>query len=361
MSRTIQRNIRAGYVALLLASAFATFIADVSATHSKFGHKHVRAGESIQKAIDAAHVGDRIHVSAGTYLEQLTIKTDGISLFGKGAILRPPSTPASNLCSGLAGNDTEAGICVAGDNVVLGPFPGTEHRKVQSVGRPVEGVSVIGFEIHGFSGPNIALVGARDAKATGNKLVDGIQYGLLTVGSTNTVAKSNKVSTTGELGSIGMCMDDMATAHFIANEVSGYFVGYCVQTPGADVRDNEARDNCVGVFVDPGVKGAQIIQNRISSLNPECLKLPPPNGGILVDGSIDTLVKQNFITGQINPGLAGGIIVVDDTMLAAVASGNVVTQNSLHNNTVDLFIQSTGSGNSLTGNQCSTPPELCSR
>jgi pectin methylesterase-like acyl-CoA thioesterase len=69
-------------------------------------------GQSIHSVIDEARSGDHIFVPAGTYTEQLTIKTDGISLIGVGAILTPPATPISNTCSGLAGPETEAGICV---------------------------------------------------------------------------------------------------------------------------------------------------------------------------------------------------------------------------------------------------------
>jgi pectin methylesterase-like acyl-CoA thioesterase len=73
----------------------------------------VQSGQSIQAAIHAAHTGDKIVVGAGNYAEQLTIKKDGITLIGQGAVLAPPATPLDNACSGLAGPDTQAGICVA--------------------------------------------------------------------------------------------------------------------------------------------------------------------------------------------------------------------------------------------------------
>jgi hypothetical protein len=92
----------------------------------------VRSGQSIQAAIDRSHAGDLILVTGGTYAEQLTIKRSGTILIGYNAILIPPQKPVKNICSGLAGEGTQAGICITGTNVTLAPFV-SEHRKVNSV------------------------------------------------------------------------------------------------------------------------------------------------------------------------------------------------------------------------------------
>ena len=116
----------------LMFILFCACLANPASAHN--GHRgttHVQSGQSIQAAIDAAHPGECIIVHAGTYAEQLTIECDDINLVGLGAILVPPSSPIQNTCSGLAGPDTEAGICVTGQNIELAPFV-TEHRKVLS-------------------------------------------------------------------------------------------------------------------------------------------------------------------------------------------------------------------------------------
>jgi nitrous oxidase accessory protein NosD len=363
MSQTTSPYLIVHLFVLIFTATSTRFGGHVCATPFTPGNRYVQPGQSIQSVIDAAHSGDVIYVSAGTYAEQLTIETDGISLVGSGATLTPPATPATNTCSGLAGPNTQAGICVTGSNIVLGPFPGSEHRKVVSVGRAVRHVSIIGFEINGFSGLNIALVGACDTKVTGNKLVDGLTYGLLSDGSINTMARGNEVSSTKGLGFIGMCMDDMATSHFSSNNISGYGVALCVQTPGADVHKNNVKDSCVGVFVDPGVKGAKVVHNVISSHNPAC-EQDGANGGIFIDGGIDTLVQRNTIQGQANGGHAAGIVIVDDTTTATiqVTSGSTITQNSLSGNDVDIFLNTTGVGNVISNNLCtsSLPAGLCS-
>jgi hypothetical protein len=363
MSQTTSRYVIARLFVLILTAASTLFGGHVYATPLTPVNRHVQPGQSIQSIIDAACSGDVIFVPPGTYAEQLTINTDGISLVGNGATLTPPATPAINMCSGLAGPNTEAGICVTGSNIVLGPFLGSEHRKVVSVGRAVRHVSITGFQINGFSGENIALVGTRDAQVTGNKLIDGEQYGLLSDGSINTIARGNEVSSTKGLNFIGMCMDDIATSQFSSNKISGYTVALCVQTPGADIHKNNVKENCVGVFVDPSVKGAMVVHNFISSLNPAC-EQSGPNAGIIIDGGIDTLVQRNIIQGQANGGHAAGIAIVDDTMTTAmqVTSGSIVTQNSLSENDVDIFLNSTGVGNEISKNLCtsSLPVGLCS-
>ncbi len=133
----------------LHATSVVVLVCCISLVHpvlGDHGHIQVKAGESIQAAVDGAQPGAWIFVEAGTYAEQLTVQTDGIHLIGKGAILVPPSTPTENTCSGLAGPDTEAGICVTGQGIQLADFV-VEHRKVLAVGTPVKDVLVTGFDV----------------------------------------------------------------------------------------------------------------------------------------------------------------------------------------------------------------------
>ncbi|KAF2105022.1 pectin lyase-like protein [Rhizodiscina lignyota] len=348
-----------GRFILVLAAVFSILIGHVSSHHGRGRVKHVQSGQRIQTAINAAHRGDRIFVEAGTYAEQLTIETDGIALIGSDAILIPPPSPIQNTCSGLAGPDTQAGICVTGSGVDLAAFQ-VEHRKVLSVTRPVQDVLISGFQVRNFSGENIAVVGGHNAHVTRNELVDGAQYGFLTAGSKGTRAHDNVVTSTSNLLFIGMCMDDMANAAVFSNHISGYYVGLCVQTDGADVRMNTVRNTCNGVFVDPGVKGAKVRRNHISTLNPACPK-ELPAGGVFVDGAVNTKVEQNVVEGLTNGGTAVGIAIIDDptTTPVSIASGNVIDHNILFHNDVDIYVNTTGTGNVIVRNLCSTPEEYC--
>lgn len=378
MAGPASRLFGAARVALILATVCVIWAGLVSSDSTQqhgstqhgstqHGSTTVRSGQPIQAAIDAAHRGDRIVVEAGTYAEQLTIKKDGISLVGLGAILVPPNAPTQNLCSGLAGNGTEAGICVMGSGVDLAPFV-SEHRKVLSVGQRVKDVSITGFQVRGFSGENIAVVGAQDARVTANNLTDGEQYGCLSAGSENTQIAGNTVTASPEkLWFIGICMDDVASVKVSSNHISGYTTGLCVQTSGADVEYNDVSDSCTGVFVDPRIDGAKICNNHISATNPICATFGIPVGGIVVDGSVNTVVKQNLIEGQTVGGLPGqsgvGVVVVDEPTVepVAVASGNKIIYNVLRNNDLDLFVNTTGTHNVIKRNICSTPANLCSK
>ena len=323
----------------------------------------VRHGDKIQKAIDAAGRGTRIIVGPGTYAEQLTITKDGIDLIGLGAILTPPSdpVPVSNYCSGLAGPGTEAGICVSGANVILAEYK-VEHRKFLSVDRRVQDVSITGFQIRGFSGENVAVVGAKDARVVGNRLTDGARYGFLTVGSNNTRAFANTVASSTALPFIGMCVDDLTGAEVSHNHIAGYEIALCVQTPGADIHHNDVSSSCTGAFVDPGVVGAKLHHNRVHGTNPGCAAADKFGVfGIFISGAVNTQVRGNRIEGQRKAGQAAGLVVVDDFGTGAIASGNVVTQNVLRDNDLDVFIGATGTGNVVTDNSCTTsfPPGLC--
>lgn len=364
MLQSTSRRVGAGRLANALAAVFMFLIGHVSSARVHASTRHVREGQSIQNVIDAASPGDRIFVDAGTYAEQLTIKTDGIALIGIDTVLIPPAIPTQNLCTGLAGDNTQAGICVTGSNVELAPFQ-YDHREVVSVGRPVEDVSITGFQIRGFSGENLALIGTRNARVTGNKLLDGQKYGFLTAGSGNTLATGNVVTSSTGLLFIGMCLDDLVNTTKISNnKISGYWIGLCVQTAGADVRKNKVKDCCVGAYIDAGINGAKISQNYVSSLNTGCPK-EGPTSGIYIDGAINTLIEHNIVEGQTNGDSATGISIVDHTIPpppvppVVLASGNVIRRNILRNNDIDLFVNATGPGNVIVQNQCSTPTELC--
>lgn len=363
MSGSVSARFGAARVVFVLAVVCVASVGLVGPASAHGGSTIVRPGESIQDAIDGASPGDRIVVRAGNYAEQLTIETDGIDLVGRGAILSPPELPVDNPCSGLAGEGTQAGICVTGADVELAPFV-VEHRKVSSVGRRVEDVSITGFQVRGFSGENIAVLGAQDARITRNKLTDGEQYGFLTAGSINTRVTGNTVESSTTLRFIGICMDNVSGVQVSNNHISGYNVALCVQTPGADVRNNDVSASCIGAFVDPFIDGAKIHHNHISAVNPLCATASAFGAyGVILDGAVNTDVRQNRIEGQtLRDAFAAGIAVVDDpptTTPVAVASGNVVTQNILRNNDLDLLVATVGTGNVIAGNKCTTPKELC--
>ncbi|KAG7111233.1 hypothetical protein HYQ45_011738 [Verticillium longisporum] len=347
------------FISYLFFLFAAVLCAGVEASYGR-SPTRVKEGQSIQRAINRAQPGDTILVGKGTYREQITISKDGIRLIGDKAILRPPVTAPKkpNGCVGLAGDGTAAGICIIGPKVKLDPFPGQEHRKVASVDKAVRDVRVEGFEVRDFQGLNIAIVGAKNTEVKHNTVVDGTAYGILTVGSVATRITGNKVSSSSLLF-IGICMDDKSDVAVTKNTISDYGIGLCVQTNGARVSHNTVRNCCAGAFVDPGIDGARVTDNRISDSNPFC----PSAGGVSIAGATNTKVSGNKISGITDNGnpelISSGIAIFD--FLGRVASNNVVVNNVLKKNDQDLLVDTTGTNNKVANNDCATPEALCKK
>jgi hypothetical protein len=134
MRRTIVMLVTMALTVLVASGvALATAIGSVQAAN-----KVVGAGESIQKAVNAAHPGDTI-VVRGVHREDVVIRKDGIKLRGVGnaVIEAPPRAKADSPCSKTFGPEA---ICVLGDvNIKTGKLTGPR----------VSDVSVSGFTIRG--------------------------------------------------------------------------------------------------------------------------------------------------------------------------------------------------------------------
>jgi parallel beta-helix repeat protein len=158
-------------------------------------------------------------------------------------------------------------------------------------------------------------------------------------------------------------VDDVGGAQVTNNAISGYAIGLCVQTPGADVRHNAVTNSCLGAFVDPGIEGAEVSHNHIfGPANPVCAGIPDLGvSGITIGGAIDTEVSNNLIEGLHTPNKTGvGIVVIDFGEPPAVATNNTIEDNVLRNNDFDIFLNTTGKGNVIQDNTCTTPADLCS-
>lgn len=259
------------------------------------------------------------------------------------------------MCSDTAGDGTEAGICIASKEVRFAGF--VEHAKVSSVGRPVKDVSVEGFEIIGFGGENIAIYGGQNTRISGNTLVDGGVYGVLSVASKNTRVENNKIESTTTLQYIAICTDDYSGVRTTRNQISGYYIGLCLQTSHSLQQSNTITGCCTGVYVDAGMEGIKVLDNTIQGTDTRCVGWPFI-GGIYLDGPKGTHVEGNTITGKRANNQAFGVAIVDSS---TVATNNQVKKNTFSDNDVDIVLLSTGRGNQIKNNECtsSNPPGLC--
>ena len=159
-------------------------------------------------------------------------------------------------------------------------------------------------------------------------------------------------------------MDDQSDVAVTWNTISEYMIGLCVQTHGAKVAQNTVTNSCVGAFIDPLIKGARVLHNHIGPSNTLCNPFFGNfSSGIVIAAAIDSRVHNNDVTGMSDGGdpnqVAAGILIYDDTS-KGVATGNVVTHNTLKDNEQDIVVYSAGK-NIIADNKCSTPAELCTK
>src|ERR687897_1244971 len=145
----------------------------------------VGPGESIQKAVNAAHPGDTI-VVRGVHREDVVIRKNGIKLRSDDATLKPPAR-AGSPCSKAVGPE---GICILGD---VDPEAGEVNEYVKDV-------RVSGFTVKGFDEAAIEAVGASNATITGNRAVSIGDTGIGTFLSVGTKILTNVTRGPGETG-----------------------------------------------------------------------------------------------------------------------------------------------------------------
>jgi nitrous oxidase accessory protein NosD len=175
--------VMAATVVLASGLALAVGVGSAGAQSSVVG-----PGESIQKAVNAAHPGDTI-VVRGVHREDVVIPKNGIKLRGEddAVIEAPTRAKADSPCSRTFG--TEA-ICVFGDvNIQNGKLTGPR----------ISDVSVSGFTIRGFNNKGkegnqafvIDFYAARNATVVGNRVIGNVAGGIAVGNSVNsTVAKT---------------------------------------------------------------------------------------------------------------------------------------------------------------------------
>jgi hypothetical protein len=300
----------------------------------------VRPGESIQKAIKAAHPGDTIVVLGGVHHESVAIKKDGISLRGVDAVLKPPAKPSSS-CEG-------SGFCVQADNV-----------------------SISGFTVRSFPGNGIIAIGARNPKFMTNRAFNNGEYGIAAFSSPGTQMIANLTRGSDDAG---LYVGDTphADATVVANETFDNFLGILVRNAlHGKIAGNQVHNNCLGMLFladEPGpagvfdVRGNKVMNNTRAC--PAFEDAPPLSGiGIALLGARGMEIKSNHIVHNVPSGPTGfsGGVVVTKGFKGTPPANNTITGNTILRNKPDILWDKSGSGNRLKPNDCKTskPARLC--
>jgi parallel beta-helix repeat protein len=209
----------------------------------------VGPGESIQKAVNAAHPGDTI-VVRGVHREDVVIRKDGIKLRGDDAVIEaPPRAKADSPCSKAFGPE---GVCVLGDDNL---------KTLKLEGQRVSDVTVSGFTFRDFNKEKgdgnfaIDVVGARNATITGNRVVGNVAGGIDVFSSVNSTVAKNHVIGNPETDAVGIVVSyHCRNTKILNNEVRNFSEGenaievndHSVDTT---IEGNDLIGNWVGVFV----------------------------------------------------------------------------------------------------------------
>jgi parallel beta-helix repeat protein len=301
---------------LLVASgvALATAIGSAQAAN-----KVVGPGESIQKAINAAHPGDTIIVR-GVHKEDVVIRKDGIKLRGDDAVIEaPPRAKADSPCSKLFGPE---GVCVLGDDNL---------NTLKLEGQRVSDVSVSGFTFRDFNKEKgdgnfaIDVVGARNATITGNRVVGNVAGGIDVFSSVNSTVAKNHVIGNPETDAVGIVVSyHCRNTKILNNEVRNFSEGenaievndHSVDTT---IEGNDLIGNGVGVFVIDST-ATKIIANDIS------------RSGIVGIFLGDTQRANAKVVGNNISGGAWGIDVVN-------TKRGFIAGNTIRNNCAGMFFE----------------------
>src|SRR5215208_2224000 len=203
----------------------------------------VGPGESIQKAVNAAHPGDTI-VVRGVHREDVVIRKNGIKLRGDDAVIEAPTrAKADSLCSRAVGRP-EA-ICVFGDvNIKTGELTGPRVSDVS-----VSGFTLRGFKIKGKRGDSVSVIdvyAARNATVVGNRAIGNVAGGIVAGRSVNTTVAKNHVIGSPETDTEGIAVSgDSRNTTVVKNVVRGISGGCRSCHPRNAIEVKESMDTTV--------------------------------------------------------------------------------------------------------------------
>jgi nitrous oxidase accessory protein NosD len=323
----------------------------------------VPPGGSIQEAVNKAKPGDTVKVAAGTYQQNVQIKTDGITLKGEGpdeTVIEPgtPPTAADPFCEGN-------GICIV---------DATPHQNgPPTVNRVIADVRVKELAVQGFTGTGVLFFGTRNQRVIDVLAQNNGSYGIAAFETTEGKYWDNVTPNNHEAG---IYIGDSPNADaLVRDNVSNGNLGNGIFIRDAShgvVKNNQTYDNCVGILLldtpEPTENTDWVAHdNSVNHNNKACPATDESRAisgiGIGIAGPHGLLIRNNTVNGN-QPGgptdFSGGIVLA--TIPGSPATtGNRIEENSAFGNApVDLLWDRQGV-NTFQDNRCKTsdPQGLC--
>lgn len=328
----------------------------------------VRAGGSVQAAIDAVRAGGTVVVPAGTYREDLLV-TKPVTIRGeRGAVLTRADEPADTPCNGdeeaaAAGLEIQVGVCVLGQ---LGdPAPG--DGDLPSVVSAVPDVRIEGLRLDGFD-EGVESVGTRDLRLSRLTVTGGRDGGILGWYGTGTTVRDCTIS--GGLGFAALSLRRSTGSEITANRVlgnAGFGIALADDVEVA-VSANTVRDNAGGLVAwDSGdlgstgdMRGLAVTGNDVSANSRVFGGDGPSFGrvGVLMAGVTGSTVAGNRVrdngpssTDAFFSGIGIGLLDATDLFGGGAAGDVRILGNTVTGSSTPVQVQSAGAGIVVRGNR----------
>ena len=298
------------------------------------------ANDALQSAIDAAATGSTICIGPGTYPEQLTITTSGLTLYGAGnasTFLAPTTVSFNTVDWDSAGGSSSSVACGSDLCVPTAAIVLVEN----SSGGPTTGVTIENLEVNG--GP------ASSSVTCGDNYV-GVDF----QDSSGTLAAASVVNVASPLGSFG-CQEVTGAVY----AYNGYLYTHSVPSPAITVN---VQDSTVtgyqknGITCDDLGESCAIAANTVTGIGATTLTA---QNGIQIGFGASATVTNNQVTGDHYTGgvtdnadyfapvyTASGILIYDAGNTARVLS------NVLRGDDLGIVVFGTASAN-VSGNRIS--------
>ncbi|MBL9167136.1 MAG: right-handed parallel beta-helix repeat-containing protein [Verrucomicrobiales bacterium] len=259
----------------------------------------VAPGESIQSAIDAAAVGDTVHVDAGTFTENIHLRS-GVNVVGSGF--------NSTTLRGLGDGTVVTAIGVT--NSRFEGFRITRSGTTGDSGVLISGGSLL-LDNNWITGNLDGVrIQSRSSSIIRNNIIQGngsatdsiVNYGIISLNSTPLIANNLVISNSGV--GIYLAWPDSAGTQVINNTVSGNTDSgiWCYNGANAIIKNNIFRANVSGISAThgavPQISFNDVVDNTWKNYDSQVGGIANPGpGDISVDPLFDEASSPPFALG----------------------------------------------------------------